>query len=278
MRVLIIKRWFIIALGGIFLLTGAFLYVINNVLPASSKSPVKGYIALIIDDFGNHGEGTEAILKLGIPITAAVMPFLDKSQSDAEIAHNAGLEVIMHVPMEPTSGDKNWLGAMGITCNLSTPEIQTRLLEGLAQIKWAVGMNNHMGSKAMQDKRIVRAVLEVAKSRNIFFIDSKTTDKTVAPDIVKDLNLPYFARDVFLDNAKMFNYISGQLKKLGDIALQRGYAIGIGHVGPEGGSITAKAIAAMYPILEKNGISFIYASQIGEVASYTKLHSKVNSD
>ena len=70
----------------------------------------------------------------------------------------------------------------------------------------------------------------------------------------------------------MLNYISSQLKKLGNIALQRGYAIGIGHVGPEGGTITAKAIAEMYPILEKEGICFIYASQIGEVASYTKLH------
>ena len=193
MWVIFIKRYFIIVLGGIFLLIGAFLYCINNILP-TVKSPAKGYIALIIDDFGNYGEGAEAILNLGIPITAAVMPFLKNSQSDAEKAHNAGLEVIMHVPMEPVSGDISWLGEMGIKSSLSNQEIQTRLFEGLEQIKWAVGMNNHMGSKVMQDRRIVRAVLEVAKAKNIFFIDSKTTEKTVAPEIVRDLNLPYFAQ------------------------------------------------------------------------------------
>ncbi|MFS0837740.1 divergent polysaccharide deacetylase family protein [Paenibacillus sp. 1P03SA] len=62
--------------------------------------------AIIIDDLGNNMKGTDAILDLPFPITAAVMPFLPSSHSDAEKAFGKGHDVIVHLPMEPRSGRK----------------------------------------------------------------------------------------------------------------------------------------------------------------------------
>jgi uncharacterized protein len=225
-----------------------------------------GYIALIIDDFGNHGDGTDEMLRLGIPITVAVMPFLTHSREDADLAHQNGQEVIMHLPMEPNYGKTKWLGPRGIVADLPDQEIQARIGDGLAEINWAIGMNNHMGSKVMANRRVVKAVLEVAKEKNLIFIDSRTTQETVAPDLVKLYDLPYLGRDVFLDNVKSESHIAGQLKKLAEIAFRKGYAIGIGHVGPEGGRVTARVIKALYPELEQRGIRFVSLSQVKEVA------------
>lgn len=97
----------------------------------------RAYVAIVIDDFRNNGEGSSAILDLGIPITAAVMPFLPNTATDAELAHNAGFEVIMHVPMEPEYGDRSWLGPGGITSDLPHDEILRRITLGLEQIRWA---------------------------------------------------------------------------------------------------------------------------------------------
>lgn len=263
------KKRIIIGAGFLVLLAGAVLFM-SHTRPVGRELNPRGYLALVIDDFGNHGEGTEAMVNLGIPLTAAVMPFLPFSRTDADLAHQAGLEVIMHIPMEPIRGKPSWLGPGAITCSLTSQEIKTRLLEGLIQLKWAVGMNNHMGSRAMQDSKVVTAILEVARQENLFFLDSRTTTVKVAMETAEALNWPYLARDEFLDGCTTISHIKKQLRKLGELALHKGYAIGIGHVGVEGGTVTAQAIQEMYPEFIKQGVCLVYVSQIKEVAAYCK--------
>jgi len=236
-----------------------------NALDTNVNSDTGGYIALIIDDFGNGAEGTDDMLRLGIPITAAVMPFLPYSSKDANDAHNAGLEVILHIPMEAVHGKKEWLGPRGITIDLSSDEVEKRIIDGLDEVKWAIGMNNHMGSKITQDKRIMESVLKIAKEKNLIFIDSGTTQNSVVGEVADAMNVIHFKRDVFLDNSKIQKNIEESLRKLGDVAIKKGYAIGIGHVGPEGGRVTAEAIKAVYPKLEEKGIKFIYVSQLRDI-------------
>jgi polysaccharide deacetylase 2 family uncharacterized protein YibQ len=222
----------------------------------------KGYLALVIDDFGNYGDGTEAMFKLGIPLTAAVIPFLPFSHSDADQAHRFGLEVIIHLSMEPISGKQNWLGPHSICFKSTDSEIQSYITQALEELHWAVGMNNHMGSRVTANRRIMTAVLSMAKLNQLFFVNSKTTDSAVASELARLLNVSYYERDLFLDEVKNPAHIQQQLKQLGKIALQRGYAIGIGHVGPEGGTITARAIARMRPYLEKQGLQFVTVSDL----------------
>ncbi|AEE96937.1 divergent polysaccharide deacetylase family protein [Mahella australiensis] len=236
----------------------------------AAHTPKTHYIAIIIDDFGNNGDGTKEMLELSIPLTAAVMPNLPYTEHDANMAHDAGLEVIMHTPMQPINGKPSWLGPKGITTDLPDDEIKARINEGLEQIKWAIGMNNHMGSKATQDKRVMKSVLEIAKQRNMFFVDSKVTANSVIDEVASSLNVPCVSRDIFLDNSKNQHDIQKQLEKLGNIAVEKGYAIGIGHVGPEGGVVTAKAIRTEIPLLEKRGIQFTYISKVVDIAMSKK--------
>ncbi|MCT4606917.1 MAG: divergent polysaccharide deacetylase family protein [Marinisporobacter sp.] len=227
-----------------------------------TNSKPAGYVALVIDDLGYHGDGTDELLKLNIPITAAVMPFSPFTKSDAEAAYKAGIEVIMHIPMEPVVGKKEWLGPRGITCDLSDEEIKLRIKDGLEEINYAVGMNNHMGSKATQDGRVMGDILTIAKGKNLFFLDSKTNPNSIVEDVAAKLDVSYFERDIFLDNVKNQQTIEKQLEKLKRVALEKGYAIGIGHVGAEGGTITINAIKNMIPVLEREGIEFVNISKL----------------
>ncbi len=236
----------------------AYPYLVGLVSPEAPR----GEIVLIIDDFGNHADGTRAMMALGIPLATAVMPFLSYTEDEAMMAHEAGLEVLMHVPMEPEHGDPSWLGPRGITTDLSDAEIKDRIREGLAQMPQAVGLNNHMGSRATQDRRVMRAVLQVAAQQDLFFIDSKTTSHSVVGEVAMEMGVPHLVRDVFLDGVQDRAHIEAQLEKLGDIALERGHAVGIGHVGVEGGTVTADALRAMIPVLKERGIEFIFPSQL----------------
>lgn len=238
------------------------LFIFNNNKVKNVWNRNKGYIVIIIDDFGNNGKGTEEMLNCEVPLTAAVMPFMPYSEKEAILAHEKGFDVIMHVPMEPNYGKKEWLGPRGITTNLSNTEIRNRIRDGLKDIKYAVGMNNHMGSKATQDKRVMKAILEVAKENNMVFIDSKTSSNSVVKSEADSLGVISYSRDVFLDNIKSKDHIKKQIIKLSIIANKKGYAIGIGHVGVEGGVVTAEAIKEMYSILSEQGYKFITISDL----------------
>ncbi len=255
----------LIILLSVLVLLVLFQLVFDNFLSIGANSNTSGYIVIIIDDFGNHGDGTEEMLSLGIPITAAVMPFMPHSLADAEAAHKANLEVILHLAMEPNSGKKEWLGPRGVTCDLDSEDVKCIVEDALVDVKYAVGINNHMGSKATQDKRIMKAILEKAKDNDLFFVDSKTSPRSVASEIAEELGVPCFSRDVFLDGTKDVNHIKKQVLKLGDIALKKGHAIGIGHVGIEGGRATAEAIKSVYPYLIEKGIHFITVKELKKI-------------
>ncbi len=222
----------------------------------------KAQIAIIIDDFGNNQRGTKEMLALDIPLTCAVIPFLSYSTGEAEEAYRLGHEVIVHLPMEPHHGDPSWLGERGITVNLSAEEIQAIVMDAIEAIPHAVGLNNHMGSKASEDRRIVEAIIEILDKEELYIVDSKTSFKSLIREIAETKGVSVLERSVFLDNEKNLLKIKGQLRKLAEIALKEGSAVAIGHVGPEGGAVTAQAIREMEEEMREMGIEFVKVSTL----------------
>lgn len=244
-------------------------YELNNSIITTS-SQKKSYVAIIIDDLGYNGSGTDELLALDTPLTVAVMPFLESSSMDAQKFHEAGKDVIVHMSMDSHTGKKSWLGPKTITTDLTDEAVVSILIEALDEIKWAVGINNHMGSKITEDSRIMKSILTTTNQRGLVFIDSMTTANSVTEELAKQTGSQVFFRDVFLDSTQDQSIVEENLLLLGDKALKKGYAVGIGHVGPEGGKITVAAIKKIAPQLEKKGISFVTISQLKDLIGENK--------
>ncbi|QJC51698.1 divergent polysaccharide deacetylase family protein [Paenibacillus albicereus] len=206
-----------------------------------SPAPASSRIAVVIDDFGNRMKGTDEMFKLPVPVTAAVMPFMPTSREDAERAHQLGLDVIVHMPMEPKQGNPKWLGPGAIRASMSDAEVRQAVEKAIAEVPHAVGMNNHMGSKITADERIMRVVLAVCKEKGLFFLDSRTAYKTVIPRVGAELGVPVLGNDLFLDDVYTASFVSGQIVKLKKLAREQSDCITIGHVGAPG-LITAAAV------------------------------------
>ena len=224
-------------------------------------------IAIVIDDFGNDMNGTEEMLKLPVKFTTAIMPFMPSTMEDAERARRLGHDVLVHMPMEPMKGLKKWLGPGAITTDLSDEEIRKRVEEAIANVPHAVGMNNHMGSKATADERVMRVVLTVCKEHGLFFLDSRTTYKTVVPQIAEELGVPLVSNDIFLDDVYTIQHISKQVGLLRKKLELDPSCVSIGHVGPPGRN-TAAVLKQFIPELEKEAkfvkLSEIVASSLGD--------------
>lgn len=230
-------------------------------IPAEQSRPAERVVAVVIDDFGNRMKGTDEMLRLPIPITAAVMPFLPTSQADAEAAHAAGREVIVHLPMEPVRGKPSWLGPRAILTALSDEEIRLRTEAAIADVPHAVGMNNHMGSRATADERVMRIVLQVCKERGLFFLDSRTSYKSVVPKLARQMGVPLLQNDLFLDDVYTDKHVGGQILLLKARVQKHDRTVVIGHVGPPG-LITSGQLAAAIPALRQASVRFVKLSEL----------------
>ena len=235
--------------------------IINNTVNASYSEKPK--LAIVIDDFGNASEGTEEITALPIKLTGAVMPYMPYTIQDMELLIRNNKEVILHQPMEAHTGKRSWLGETPILDNMSINEVKEIFAKNSDQLSKATGFNNHMGSLITEDKEKMTAILEIAKEKNWFYIDCVTTADSVAYDTAKELGIPAVKRDVFLDSTQNKEKIKENITKAINIAKEKGSALAIGHVGPEGGKATAQALKEV--ISEKgNEVEFVYAGEIAK--------------
>ncbi|MFD0713748.1 divergent polysaccharide deacetylase family protein [Paenibacillus sp. GCM10027626] len=235
---------------------------------AANGSEESRRVAVVIDDFGNNMNGTEEMFNLPIKITAAVMPFLPSTKQDAELAHQKGHDVIVHMPMEPVRGKKEWLGPGALLSTMSDAEVRQRVEAAIDNVPHAIGMNNHMGSKITADERIMRILLTVIRERGMFFLDSRTTPKSVVPKIARELDVPVLRNDVFLDDQYTMQHIVKQVGKMNKHLEANTTCVVIGHVGPPGKK-TAAALSSAIPRIKEKA-DFVRLSQMLKTASLEK--------
>ncbi|MDP3980143.1 MAG: divergent polysaccharide deacetylase family protein [Chlamydiota bacterium] len=218
----------------------------------------KAQAVLVIDDLGYNEKAIPYLLEIKRPMTLAVLPYLTYSQKTAKTLHQHGYEVIVHLPMQPESKYAN-PGPGVVTVDMSDEDIKKCVENALKEVPYAVGINNHMGSLATKDPRVMQAVLSVLKSKKMFFLDSKT-GLSVTSDVAAKLGMHVYNRDVFLDNTDEKEYIKGQLSILLNKAQHNGYAIGIGHFRVN----TMMAIREMLPEFDTAGIELVFMSRLYE--------------
>ena len=215
-------------------------------------------IVLVIDDFGYRNDSvSDRFLNLPVPLTCAVLPGHSQSASIAKKALKSGKEVIIHKPMESSvsmTGEDEFKLKVGMT----SEEIEWRLNEALKEIPEAVGINNHQGSKATTNGKVMGVVASVLKNKNKFFLDSRTSSKTVGEKTMRSVGVLTARRHIFLDNDLNIDNISKQLDKLVALAQKKGMAIGIGHVKAN----TIKVLEREIPILLEQGFEFKFVSQV----------------
>ena len=214
-------------------------------------------LAVVIDDVGYNMPHLEPFLRFPAAMTIAVLPHLPYSDESAREADRSGKEVILHCPMEPLGSENPGPGA--IMADQDDAQIRRLLDEAFQSVPAALGMNNHMGSRIMQNDRIMRIVMNQLRERAGFFLDSKTISSSVAVDIADEYGVPHLSRSVFLDNDGTEAAIKEQFLKGMEIAEEQGFAVLIGHV--QNLSIL-NVWAELLPEMESRGVEAALLSEL----------------
>ena len=222
------------------------------------KIPVvpKGKIAIVIDDWGYNLDNLYILDQIKYPFTASVLPRLDYSKATAAELHRRGVQIILHLPMEPY--EKYRLEKNTIMTSMGEQAIINIITQDLSDIHYAIGVSNHMGSKSTEDLRTMSIVFNELKKRNLFFLDSLVSPKTICSGLAAKLQVGFIKRDIFLDNKEEPGYIKDQIYKLKRKAQIYGHAVGIGH----DRKITLEVLRDTMPELEKEGYKLVFVSEL----------------
>jgi uncharacterized protein len=229
--------------------------------PMVRRAPKTGVsgpkLAIILDDLGNDREAAESVFALHYPLTISVLPYHAHSTEIAEEAQRRGLEVMLHLPMRAVANET--AEAHQLEAGMSGEEVGHVLSGMLESVPTASGVNNHEGSLATTDAKLMGELMPLLKQRDLFFVDSRTTAATVAYEEAEHAGVRSGFRNVpFLDDVQDVAAIRKQLELAMRGAKEKGAAIAIGHPHPE----TLRALKEMLPQVEAQGVHLVVVSEL----------------
>ncbi len=224
-------------------------------LPAQAASH-RPRLAIVIDDLGNDRAQADTLFRLPYPLTLSVLPHLSNSGEIAEEAHRRGYQVLLHLPIASTGGEKD--EPIELQPGMDSIAVRRTFAAMLDTVPYAVGVNNHEGSRGTSDPTLMSELMPLLRERKLFFVDSRTTAATVAETAAHNAGVAATSRKVFLDDEQSPGAIRKQFALAVRDAREKGSALAIGHPHPE----TLQVLAEILPEVERQGVTLVFASDL----------------
>lgn len=224
-----------------------------------SGARVRNRAAIIIDDMGNSLQAVSDLCALARPLTVAVLPMSPYAKETAAQARACGLDVLLHLPLESVNANGGGTGGDGfILAGMSEAQVRATFDDLLARVPGIDGANNHMGSKITADEPLMKLVLTLIRERGLFFIDSRTSGRSIAYELARRMKVPSAYRDVFLDSDGVDSDVKSRFIEFLKLARKKDGAIAIGHPFEN----TLRSLKNLLPLLEIYGIELVPVSRI----------------
>ncbi len=230
----------------------------KNSFGLTPPKPGKGKIALLIDDAGMNLSLADRLTKLKVPMAVAILPHLVSSRDTADLVRSRGKTVFLHFPMEPLSYPSTDPGEGAVLMNMPEALIQAVSKSNVENLGKIDGFNNHMGSAITENETKIRQVLESMRPYTTIFVDSNTSNKSVAYSTCVSLGLSCGINRKFLDNSNEHVYIASKMYEAAELAEKQGGIITIGHLRPD----TVTVLEIVIPELQKLGYQFVTVSSL----------------
>jgi polysaccharide deacetylase 2 family uncharacterized protein YibQ len=216
----------------------------------------EGRLAILLDDAGQQIRLVAQATALPREVGVAVLPFLPYSTETAVAVHEAGHEVWLHLPMEAVGDNDPGPGAL--MTKMTDDELRDAVFMAINNIPHLVGVNNHMGSLATADLRMMTWVMQDLAAMDLAFIDSRTTVRTLAETAARAQGVKAGRRHVFLDNERTPSAIRAQLEEAIYRSRMEGEIIAIGHLT----DVTVAVLVDELPKLGKRHVTLVRPTEL----------------
>lgn len=192
-----------------------------------TTSPPAG-IVIIMDDMGENLTAAQEVLRLPFPVVLSIWPHSSHARQTAEMAHGAGREVFIHLPMQALGPPRKDVGENLIMQGDSEQRMTALVQDAQRRVPHAIGINNHMGSRVTTHNPTVSVLCKVLTPTGLVILDSKTHQASVLYTAACKRSLPALQRHIFLDHKQDRASVVAQLEKARHMAKERVVVV-IGH-------------------------------------------------
>ena len=201
-----------------------FLQIFVSISPLA----VAGKLAIVIDDIGYRAREDDAIYNLPKEVSVAIIPVAPYATARANKAYAQKRDILIHLPMQPQNSAQ-LIEAGALFVGMGEDKVARLIESARMQVPYAIGLNNHMGSKATTDRQTMQYLMKALSAQQLFFLDSKTAGNSVAAKVAKEFGIKALERHIFLDDSDVLEDVKRQFQQAISYARKNGLAIMIGH-------------------------------------------------
>ena len=224
--------------------------------PFDSSDP-RPKVAIIIGGMGLSRATTSAALKdLPPAISLAYTPYVQRLQDWIDQSRAYGHEVLLELPMEPHDFPENDPGPYALLTELSVEENTSRLEWLLSRFTGYVGVVNFLGAKFLTAEVALAPVIAELKGRGLMMIDDSGSRRSMIAGLAGQIDMPFIVSDRRIDVEPDAAYIGRQLAELEAVAIDRGFAVGVGSPYP----VTVETLKTWAAGLAQRGIVLVPVS------------------
>lgn len=205
----------------------------RNRQPFNEADP-RPRIAVVLTGLGLASKVTEAAIKeLPGGITLSFTPYSRKLNQWVALARVNGHEVMLDLPMEPTSYPDDDPGPQALLTALSSRQNLDRLRWTIGRATGYVGLAGVMGSRFAASKEHMEPVLEELREQGLLFLDNRASDRSLAAALAGEIGVPSAVSDRSLDRVQASRVaIDARLIQIENVARSEGFAVAMGRPYP----------------------------------------------
>lgn len=225
---------------------------------AALASPSK--LAIVIDDIGYRAKEDEAIYRLPKAVSVAIIPAAPNATARAEQAYAQQREILIHLPMQPQSASQP-IEAGALRVGMDRESVARLIASAKAKVPYAIGLNNHMGSRATTDRPTMSHLMHALSAENLFFLDSKTAGNSVGVKVAQEFGIKALERHIFLDDSDALDDVKRQFQQAVSFARKNGVAVMIGHPRKHSIAVLQQGIANLPADIELVSIGSLWRAE-----------------
>lgn len=191
-------------------------------------------IAVVIAGLGLSAASSEAAIRqLPSNVTLSFTPYSRRLDHWISLARANRHEVLLDLPMEPTSFPNDDPGPKALLTGLSEEENLDRLDWVLGRGTRVVGVAASMGSRFTASDAHMLPVVQTLVERGLLYLDNRSTNRSVAELLSRHYGMPYVAASRVLDSDQASRIaINARLAEVERLAIEQGFATAIGQPYP----------------------------------------------
>lgn len=198
-----------------------------------STSNIEGEIAIIITDLGlSQSLLQQATTILPPDISLGFLAFAPNLQAQVNQARAAGHELILQIPMEPSSFEVNNPGRDPLLTLLPQEVNSDRLKNFLSNAQGYFAISSYMGGNYTSDPVAMETVMRIVSNRGLSWVDNGNNQRSVTPESALHFAVPFAAADYVIGESLNSRDIAYELETLERFAAANGSVIGIAEPTP----------------------------------------------